>query len=487
MTSKLSIESLQISKQLKDDFLYYAPRCLKIATKDGSIKPLMLNYAQSYIHSKLEEQLKTTGKIRALIVKGRQQGCSTYVEGRYLWKTTHTKGVKAFILTNNASASEAIWSMTKRYYNNLPDLVKPSLGKDSAAALDFIHMDSGYRVATAGSTAVGRGSTIQYIHGSEVAYWSNGDAHITGLLQAVPDDGATEIILESTSTGPTGVFYKMVTDSIEGKTDFQTIFIPWFWSPEYSKELPEDFVLSQEEHLYKILYDLNDKQIYWRRIKSYTFVNGLLDFQREYPATLKEAFETVTLDALWKPNDINHISHSEYENLLTQHEKLETVIGFDPAVSNKPGSDESGIVAGTLLSNDIVYITHDKTGKYDATTTIELNTDLYQVIQAQSLLVEKNNGGHFLEIGYPDSINIQLFHSILSKQQRASTASLAYKQKKVVHVGQLELLEREMTTWNPYSKSASPNRIDAMGFVVNHLLGVGAKYRQPSVWWSSFD
>lgn len=60
---------------LKTDFSFYAPRCLKIKTKSGELRPFVMNRAQQFIHGKVEEQLQSTGKIRALIVKGRQQGC----------------------------------------------------------------------------------------------------------------------------------------------------------------------------------------------------------------------------------------------------------------------------------------------------------------------------------------------------------------------------------------------------------------------------
>ncbi len=71
----------------------------------------------------------------------------------------------------------------------------------------FDALDSGYRVGTAGTEGVGRSETIQYFHGSEVAYWKNADSHMSGILQAVPEEDGTEIILESTANGIGGLFY----------------------------------------------------------------------------------------------------------------------------------------------------------------------------------------------------------------------------------------------------------------------------------------
>src|SRR5580698_8757485 len=98
----------ELRQRLKNDFIHYAERCLMIRAKDGAITPLRLNAAQLYIHACLEKQLAETGRVRALILKGRQQGCTTYVEGRFYWKVTHGRGLRAFILTHLDDATRNI-------------------------------------------------------------------------------------------------------------------------------------------------------------------------------------------------------------------------------------------------------------------------------------------------------------------------------------------------------------------------------------------
>ena len=80
----------------------FAELFLKIRTKSGQIKNFQLNRAQQYLHTRLEAQRETTGKVRALILKGRQQGCSTYVQARFFHKVITQRGMKAFILTHEA-------------------------------------------------------------------------------------------------------------------------------------------------------------------------------------------------------------------------------------------------------------------------------------------------------------------------------------------------------------------------------------------------
>jgi hypothetical protein len=177
-----------IRQRLKDDFEHYAGKCLKIRTKAGAIVPLELNAAQRYIHQRVEEQRARTGKVRAVVLKGRQQGCSTYIEGRFYWRVSHTKGVRAFILTHEDEATNNLFELANRYHENCPELVKPSTSAANAKELHFDKLDSGYKVGTAGNKAVGRSSTVQLFHGSEVGFWPNAQQHAAGILQAIPDE-----------------------------------------------------------------------------------------------------------------------------------------------------------------------------------------------------------------------------------------------------------------------------------------------------------
>lgn len=278
-----------IRQRLKSDFPHYAEKCLKIRTKSGKVEPFIMNAAQQHIHICIEEQLALTGKVRAIVLKGRQQGCSTYVEGRYYWKTSHRKGVRAFILTHEGEATNNLFELAKRYHDNCPALVRPHTGAANAKELSFDLLDSGYKVGTAGSTAVGRGSTIQYFHGSEVGFWPNAEEHAAGVLQAIPDEPGTEIIKESTANGLGNYFHKEWQDAVAGKSDYIAIFVPWYWQEEYKRDTPPGFALTSEESKYQESYELTMEQMAWRRLKIGEL--GDLLFKQEYPATAAEAFQ----------------------------------------------------------------------------------------------------------------------------------------------------------------------------------------------------
>tara|TARA_R110000822_G_scaffold18357_5_gene60715 strand:+ start:1463 stop:2989 length:1527 start_codon:yes stop_codon:yes gene_type:complete len=292
--------------QLKNDFPFYARNCLQIRTKDSGLKKLVLNSAQVYIHNKIEQQAKETGKVRAIILKGRQQGASTYVGGRFIHKTTHNKGVRAFILTHDGESTNALFEMTERYYDNLPASVKPVASTANAKELHFGAIDSGYKIGTAGNKAVGRGQTLQYFHGSEVAFWMNASEHTKGIMQAVPDAPGTEVIWESTANGVGNFFHQQWKIAEKGLSEFIPIFVPWFWQTEYIKALPKGFKTTEEEDALAKYHDLSDMQIYWRRIKIAELttdgVDGEKAFKQEYPMNAAEAFQVSGGDGLITSN-----------------------------------------------------------------------------------------------------------------------------------------------------------------------------------------
>jgi len=295
-----------------------------IRTKSGAILPLVLNRAQRHIDSQLERQRGATGKVRALILKGRQQGCSTYVAGRFFRRATTARGVRVFILTHEEAATQNLFEIVVRFHDQCPDEARPSTGAANAKELYFDALDSGYKVGTAGTKGVGRSSTIQLFHGSEVAFWPHAATHAAGALQAVADVPDTEVILESTANGLGNFFHQTWRDAETGANDFLPIFVPWFWQDEYRKTVPEDFVASEEERDYAALYGLDAEQIAWRRAKIAELKDPAL-FKQEYPATAAEAFQASGHDSFIPPSLVARARKA----VCAASGPL--VIGFDPA------------------------------------------------------------------------------------------------------------------------------------------------------------
>lgn len=331
----------RIRTRLRDDYAHYSKKCLKIRTKSGEILPLELNRAQAHVHELVEDQRRRTGKVRAIVVKGRQQGISTYIEGRFYQRVTHSFGVQAFILTHSLDATNNLFKMVQRYHENCPQIVRPAVNINNSKELIFGNLDSGYKIGTAENKVVGRSQTIQYFHGSEVAYWANAAEHAKGILQAVPGTSNTEIFLESTANGVGNYFHQQWQLAESGQSEFIPIFVPWFWQNEYRRDIdPENpFVPTDEETALLDVHNLTFDQLAWRRIKiielSVGGIDGAKAFMSEYPNTSTEAFQTTGEDSFITPDQVMPARKS----ICQPYGRL--IIGVDPA---RFGDDSTSII-----------------------------------------------------------------------------------------------------------------------------------------------
>lgn len=289
---------LEIRKRLRDDFPYYAEKALKIRTKDAKIVPFRLNPAQKILQEAIDKQRAETGRVRIVILKARQQGLSTYVGGKLYHGVSQAQAKKAIVVTHKSDSTTALFNMTKRYHENVPDILRPSTSYSSKKELVFDKLDSSYIVATAGGEGIARGETITHAHLSELAFWKDSTArdNLNGLLQSIADVEGTEVYIESTANGVTGPFYEMWKGAVEGTNGYVPVFIPWFIDPGYKTKVPKGFERTPEEDqcaeniLKHYDVELTDEQLYWRRLKINQ--NGMDLFKQEYPAFPEEAFLT---------------------------------------------------------------------------------------------------------------------------------------------------------------------------------------------------
>ncbi|MDE2019176.1 MAG: hypothetical protein KGJ13_02385 [Patescibacteria group bacterium] len=276
--------------------------------------PWKPNIAQHYIHEQLEAQRKKTGGIvRAVLLKGRQQGGSTYTEMRFYHRARSVPGTSVFVLSHDGEASSKIFAMVERAHNNVHPEFQPEVGKANVRQLTFPKLLSDYRVATAGNEDAGRAGTAQLFHWSEVAFCPNAEAIKEASLEAIAYAPGTEVILESTSNGPAGLFYSMAMAAIKGIGDYIFIFTPWFWQNEYERA-DDGTPLTEAEEAYIELYFKQPfptererpvlrrirRKMLWRRAKilEYSIRNGGIDaeageakFQAVYPSNPIEAFQ----------------------------------------------------------------------------------------------------------------------------------------------------------------------------------------------------
>jgi hypothetical protein len=285
-------ELLAIRRRLFEDFEFWAKHSCKIRTKAGAVEPFVLNPVQRRLLQNIHEQLQATGRIRVVILKGRQQGLSTFVHAYIYWWVSQHRGNKGIVIAHKKDSTQTLYDMYKRTHENMPELLRPSTRYSSRKELVFDALDSGLVVATAGGDGIARGETLQCMHLSEVAFWQPTFAkeNFNGLIQALPEVPDTMCFVESTANGVANKFHELWEGAVAGTNGFVPFFSAWFESEEYREEPPAGFERTPDEEALAALHGLDDAQLYWRRRK--IAQNGLELFKQEYPCTPEEAFIT---------------------------------------------------------------------------------------------------------------------------------------------------------------------------------------------------
>ena len=145
-------------KYLQSNLPVWAERYVKIRPKaGGKLVPFRFNRAQMVTHLFLEKIREAGHAIRVAIVKGRQQGVSTYIASRFLHRATLFPGTPVFILAHLTKSTNYLFDMVKRMYLNLPEPLRPEIERSNRIELKFGKIDSEYALGSAESETIGRG------------------------------------------------------------------------------------------------------------------------------------------------------------------------------------------------------------------------------------------------------------------------------------------------------------------------------------------
>lgn len=293
-------------KRLLLNCLWFIEHLLKIRNKKGEVVPLKLNKPQRRLYDTVKDLRAQEIPVRIIVLKARQMGFSTLIEAILFWAITTAKNVMALVVAHQEDATNNLFAMSKRYYDNLPDPVKPLRKASNARELLFaapthappgtVGLDSSMRIATAGGHGVGRSFTLKLAHLSEFAFWPGDKGEtLNGIMQAVPDEPGTMVFIESTANG-FDQFKDIWDEAIEawnrGERDgWCPFFAAWWEMEEYRRRVPRGFTRTEEEQQLAEAYGLDDEQLAWRRWCIKVNCGGdVKKFRQEYPASPDEAF-----------------------------------------------------------------------------------------------------------------------------------------------------------------------------------------------------
>lgn len=286
------------------DHARFTRDCLMIRDKTGVSVQLHLSPAQIKLTQAIERQEQQGKPVRIVVLKARQVhfsvGCATHIFKR----TAFVAGQQAMVFGDTYKAAKNIWGYFDQFDKSYlplcnvirkPELlsrVEPSM--TSPGRLKWAR-DNWIETNTARNVAAGRSYSIRHLHLSEYAFYQDAAPLMTGLLQCVPDDAGTTIIVESTANGLGGAFYELWQKASDpaSKSDWAAVFFAWHEHPEYVRPVTGQFDLTREEQDLQARHSLTLHQLAWRRWAIENKCEGSIDrFHQEYPSEPEEAFLT---------------------------------------------------------------------------------------------------------------------------------------------------------------------------------------------------
>lgn len=293
-------------------FETYAIEQLKVQTKlPGVIAPLDINKKplQQLCQAAVNEQWKAQGYVRLDILKGRQQGSSTYSQGLTFWKCSTSPNYSTILIAQDDPTTSSIFEKARFFYEHLDGSIRPLIRRSNKREIVFASPDHKNPSATdlglnsrmdfqaATNINAGTGTTRQGYHLSELAKWKPDAIQIlvASIFPCLPDATGTIGISESTAFVGGNWFRERCEQSRSGKVDRKFVFGPWYIEPDYQIPLLKGEKLRyspEEKDLIRMAakgqpadgvppWKITAEQIKWRRKKIEDFGDPRL-FMQEY-------------------------------------------------------------------------------------------------------------------------------------------------------------------------------------------------------------
>lgn len=322
----LSLEQQAIRERLKTDCPFWSKHCATILNESKQPVPLIARPWQLEFDAALEKQRLAGMPQRAIILKARKLGFSTWVQARFMQRVTQFPFQYALTIAHLQSSAGVLADMAELMYDRLPTeeqlgmgfSIRPNKIGSGRARNGNRYMTLGerersveasvYETGTAGAKGGGRASTPSMVHLSEAAHFEDPD-YILGILNAVPKIADTIVVIESTAN-TFNHFHARWERAVAGAEDPDTggmyapLFFGWQDNPANSLAFPSDEARARfertigdedegdEEEIQLVEeFGLSLEQLRWRRVTISEECGGVLEnFHQEHPATPEQAF-----------------------------------------------------------------------------------------------------------------------------------------------------------------------------------------------------
>ncbi|MFI3325947.1 MAG: hypothetical protein R3Y35_07210 [Clostridia bacterium] len=386
----------------------------KIVDKKGKLIEFKLNPQQRELIKSLEKY--------SIVLKSRQLGITTVSCGLSLFHAITEPNSHCMMISYSLDSANAIFDKLKSIYDNLPKFIKLKDIANNRKELKFSN-GSKITVTTMGSKEIARGSSLKFVHISELAFCKQDlvTKQLLAIEQALLPNG--KVIIESTANGM-NEFSELWAKAENGESLYKPFFFSWIddkimfkaeyidFAKRYKNLKGSSLTEIELEPIEKDYFNMgaNLEQLMWRRLK---ISNSSEDkFKQEYPATPIEAFITsgnnifdsglvqVKYNASKNFKKLNNIQVSQIlkpyiNSYIKFYDEVKFGVKYWIGVDASEGIGQDFSVI-SVYNNDLVEVCQFRSNKVAPYDVANICYELAKYYNNAVLVVEKASGGHII-------------------------------------------------------------------------------------------
>jgi hypothetical protein len=240
----------QIKEWMKcaKDPVYFIETYIKIVNVDkGLINFNLYDYQKDIVELSIEE--------RFVICKmPRQCGKTTTLVGIMLWYVLFHDNYNVAILAHKMQQAREILSRIQLAYEHLPKWIQQGIIEWNKGNIE---LENGSKIlASATSSSAIRGGSFNLVYLDEFAFVDNNmqEDFFASVYPTISSGKTSKVLITSTPNG-LNMFYKIWTDSEEGKNDYKRIDVHWSQVPGRDQKWREETIRNTSEEQFRVEFE----------------------------------------------------------------------------------------------------------------------------------------------------------------------------------------------------------------------------------------
>ncbi len=230
------------------DPVYFIETYIKIVNVDkGLINFNLYDYQKDIVELSIEE--------RFVICKmPRQCGKTTTLVGIMLWYVLFHDNYNVAILAHKMQQAREILSRIQLAYEHLPKWIQQGIIEWNKGNIE---LENGSKIlASATSSSAIRGGSFNLVYLDEFAFVDNNmqEDFFASVYPTISSGKTSKVLITSTPNG-LNMFYKIWTDSEEGKNDYKRIDVHWSQVPGRDQKWREETIRNTSEEQFRVEFE----------------------------------------------------------------------------------------------------------------------------------------------------------------------------------------------------------------------------------------